>query len=194
MLSNVLHSIFQHLSDHILMKILCKDQPIRSHAAFNELYRRYNQRIFFYIFNLTKQHQKSEELTNETFFTLYEKRHRFNLDKKLSPWLFTIARNKAFNILNKKVEILFSENDPGNITANNAIEDQQLYEIIYREEQKLIQQALYSIPEKQRDAITLWLDDLSMQEISEIMEITPQAVKNLIHRAKQQLIKKLNKE
>jgi RNA polymerase sigma-70 factor (ECF subfamily) len=194
MLEKILSPIFQQVSDKKLMLKIQQGKNPFAHAAFNELYHRYHRKIYFYLYHLLTKVELAEEITNETFFTLYHKSSQFDPQRPLLPWLFTISRNKAFNLMAKKQEVLFNEQDPGEITVDLTTIDQQLLTLIADEQQQQIQNALQALPLNQKEALTLWLQECSTKEMASIMQTTPQAVKNLVHRAKQQLILKLKEE
>lgn len=108
----------------------------------------------------------------------------YRSDYQVSTWLWTIARNKAYDYTKKRKE--------GHI-------DDELLAIIPNDDlsvlQKLAQEAssetirdaLAKLPDSQRDAILLWMDDYNTKEMAEIMGKSEQAVKNLINRGKNKL-------
>ncbi|MFZ3150109.1 MAG: sigma-70 family RNA polymerase sigma factor [Anaerolineaceae bacterium] len=64
---------------------------------FSELYRRHVSSVYYYLYSRVQNIADAEDLTSETFITALETRHRLRDPSKLTPWLFTIARNKAMD-------------------------------------------------------------------------------------------------
>ena len=58
-----------------------------------DLYETYERYIFRYLYGLTLNYYKAEELTQETFFQLLKSVHRFRGDCHVSTWIYKIARN-----------------------------------------------------------------------------------------------------
>jgi len=63
--------------------------------SFSELYRLHVNNIYYYILSRVRNSADAEDLTSQTFITALENRHRLRNPKKFTPWLYSIARNKA---------------------------------------------------------------------------------------------------
>lgn len=139
--------------------------------SIKELYETYERYIFKYLYGLTLDFYKAEELTQETFFQLLKSLHRFRGDCHVSTWIHRIARN------------VFKEY----IRKNNVMEisiDESLFDIPIRdgpeevferkESSRLIVMALLKIPEKQREV--LWLREWQGLTYEEIAAITSNSV------------------
>lgn len=150
--------------------------------SIKELYETYERYIFRYLYGLTFDHYKAEELTQETFFQVLKSIHRFRGDCHVSTWIYKIARN------------VFNEYCRRNKTTTISI-DEDLFDIPDRdspekvferkESSKLIKSALLNVPEKQREV--LWLRDFQELSYEEIASITGRSiswVKVNIHRAR----------
>lgn len=144
--------------------------------------------------------EDARDVVQETFIEVYESIASFREDAKLSTWLYRIAVNKSLNLIRKNrfkgwlVRLdLFTpaEQEDGNTSVDPAwqvagetpAEDNRI---------RTIRKAVDSLPESQRIAFVLhkYLD-LSYKEISSVMEVTLPSVESLLHRAKQNLQKKL---
>lgn len=168
-------------TDRELMILVTKDN---NHHAFRKLYERLNEKLYRFIFYIVLNENIAQEITHEAFLALYDKRKMYRSDYQVSTWLWTIARNKAYDYTKKRKE--------GHI-------DDELLAIIPNDDlsvlQKLAQEAssetirdaLAKLPDSQRDAILLWMDDYNTKEMAEIMGKSEQAVKNLINRGKNKL-------
>ncbi|MBC7875294.1 MAG: RNA polymerase sigma factor [Ferruginibacter sp.] len=170
-------------------------------TAFKYLVTTYQDRVFNTALAIVQNAQDAEDVAQEVFIKVYRSIHSFKGESKLSTWLYRIATTGALDLLrNRKskkrfgfMQRLFGEgNEP-------------LYEIPdfnhpgialdRKENAAKLFKAIAQLPENQKAAFTLHkLEDLSYQEISEVMKTSVPAVESLMHRAKQNLRKILEKE
>ena len=80
----------------------------RDDSAFPTLLDRYLKPILNFINQMVGDYQVAEDLTQETFIKAWKNLGRFEQDKKFKTWIFTIAKNTAFDHLRKKKSIPFS--------------------------------------------------------------------------------------
>ncbi|HEX2936965.1 MAG TPA: RNA polymerase sigma factor [Bacteroidales bacterium] len=167
--------------------------------AFRELIEKYQQLVHKTCFNILRQEEDAEDVVQEVFIESFESIRLFRKESKFSTWLYRIAINKSLNHKRKhkwknvvsSIENFFGGDNPRfeivDHNANNSPET-----IDYNERARILQQAIQSLPENQRIAFTLCkYDELSYQEISEIMNLSFSSVESLIHRAKMNLQKRL---
>jgi len=70
-------------------------------ADFTELYRRNATNVFYYLYSRVRNVADAEDLTSQTFVTALENLSGLRDPLKFTPWVFTIARNKAFDFFRK---------------------------------------------------------------------------------------------
>ncbi len=68
-------------------------------ASFAELYRRYSGRIYGNILKLVKEQQAAEELLQDVFAKLWEKRESISIDTSFQSYLFVVSRNAVYNFM-----------------------------------------------------------------------------------------------
>lgn len=158
--------------------------------AFEYLYNKYKRKIEYFIFNIVKDYQKAEDLTQETFIYVMQNSMKENTSFKY--YLYLVARSKAYNYINvEKRRIELNEQ-----FLNNENLDKDILEIIIQEENK--KELLNSIDElkdKYKNAIYLTnIEGLSYEETSKILGQTLSNTKTLIHRGKIDLRKILLKK
>jgi len=185
------------LEDGELIERLCK----REEQAFKEIVEKYKSLVFNACFNILQNSMDAEDIAQEVFIEIYESINKFRAESKLSTWLYRIAVNKSLNHARKhkwRVMVKSFEDNAGRGTKDKIgeIEDKNSgdspFNIEYKERASVLQQALDSLAENQRIAFTLSkFEDLSYQQISEIMNLSMPSVESLIHRAKINLQKKL---
>jgi RNA polymerase sigma-70 factor (ECF subfamily) len=169
-------------------------------AAFAELVDKYKQPVMNFICRSLRDEIEAEDLAQMVFFQAYKSRARYRQTAKFSTWLFTIARNLCLNEIRRR-----SRHPAESIEESHAEhEDQprQQYEdksqigapenLLHDELARKIEEALAELPENQRTAILLCRqDELSYEEIAEILGCSLSATKSLIHRGRETLKEKL---
>lgn len=160
--------------------------------AFEYLYSKYKNKIEYFIFNIVKDYQKAEDLTQETFIYVMQNKMKENYDFKY--YIYLVAKSKAYNYIN--VTKRRNEIDEQYIINESEKIEKDILEIITREESKKeILEAIDKLEEKYKNAIYLVnIEGLSYEETSEILEQTLPNTKTLIHRGKMQLRKILIKK
>jgi RNA polymerase sigma-70 factor (ECF subfamily) len=162
--------------------------------AFEELMLRYQNRVLSLLAHLVGQRDLAEDLTQEVFLRVYRARSRYVPGAKFSTWLFTIAGNVASNALRTKArrhEVhlapLASESAPHSLEAV-ALAASGLMPTRQLDKAELcaaVQQAIGSLNDRQRMAVLLAkFEHFSYADIAEVMDMSPQAVKSLLSRAR----------
>ena len=160
--------------------------------AYIELVNRYKDKLINFIYNYLGDVESSEDVVQETMIKLYQKKHYYKEIAKFSTWLYTIAKNLANTELRKrkqrKTTLLsqFSKDDkmydlPSN---DNEVGQEIQTEIV----SKIIRDAVDQLSEKFKIVITLRdIQQLSYEDISEIIDVPIGTVKSRINRARLQL-------
>ncbi|HEY1785252.1 MAG TPA: sigma-70 family RNA polymerase sigma factor [Pirellulales bacterium] len=169
-----------------------------SAAAFDELMTRYQSRLVTVLDHLTGRRELAEDLAQEVFLRVYRARSRYVPGAKFSTWLFTIANNVASNALRtlaRRPEVQVAPRDPaasgGNSLDHLALEASGLMptrQLDKTELQEVVEQALAALNPQQRMAVLLSkFEEMSYHDIAETMQKSPQAVKSLLARARENL-------
>ena len=160
--------------------------------AYIELVNRYKDKLINFIFNYLGDIESSEDVVQETMIKLYQKKHYYKEIAKFSTWLYTIAKNLANTELRKrkqrKTTLLsqFSKDDKTyDLPSNEKEVGQELQTEIVS---KIIRDAVDQLSEKFKTVITLRdIQQLSYEDISEIIDVPIGTVKSRINRARLQL-------
>ncbi|MGV3773489.1 MAG: RNA polymerase sigma factor [Verrucomicrobiales bacterium] len=169
-------------------------------AAFEELVEKYKQPITNLLYRNLRDATEAEDLAQNVFIQVYKSADRYRADAKFSTWLYTIARNLCLNEIRRRsrhpADSLDQMTAPdGEHTAKQFPDknEQAAGEKMLRSElESKVEQALSELPENQRNAMLLYQQqDLSYDEISEVMNCSLSATKSLIHRARETLKAKL---
>jgi len=170
-------------------------------AAFEELMLRYQNRLVTVLEHLTGQRDAAEDLAQEVFLRVYRSRKKYVPGSKFSTWLFTIANNIASNARRsrarrKERNLAPSEGDETGAWGAAPLEQLALAksalmptrQLDKAEMREVVRLALDTLNERQRMAVLLCkFENMSYTEISETMGMTPQAIKSLLSRARDNL-------
>ncbi|WP_257669112.1 RNA polymerase sigma factor [Parapedobacter tibetensis] len=161
------------------------------HHAFSHLYHQYSPALIANLIKLLKNDVLVEEVLQETFMALWEKRGEIDPDKPVAGYLFRISANKAKNLFKRAVhdEKMRAYFQPVIAGGYEQIETQ----LFQKENEKLLHGLLSKLPAKQREVYTLCkLEGLSYREVAECLGISESAVNAHIQRAnaflKEQLV------
>ena len=171
-------------------------------SAFELLVRRYQDALVNYIYYTINDYHRAEDLAQETFLRVFKNASRYEPKASFKSWLYTIATNLSRNEIRNRarrktyfLKDMVDENEDvydSEFMIDTRFQPDILYE--KKERQQLIKKTLKQLPENQRLALTLvTYQELSYEEISEILNCSVGAVKSLIHRARQNMKKLLIK-
>lgn len=179
----------QEITDNELMHMFVKDND---QIAFERLYYKYKSALLRFSYGYTGSQALAEEVVHETFLKVYRFKTKFDDKLAFKTWLWTICKNTNLDLLDKR-KLGFIEESLDNLVFEiESPIDSALEQLIISSTQERVQAALLTIPLSQREALLLWMnDDLSFDGMGNVLNKTPQAVKNLIHRAKLALKEKL---
>ena len=158
-------------------------------------------KIFNTIYSFIDNYEDALDLTQETFIYAFRNIEKFRYESSVSTWLYAIAINvcKRSNKKKKRFLAIFTDSLDDPETSSN-IKNYVSYEqpvsesLEINEEQALIRQAISSLPKKYGIVIILkYLQDLSYEEIAQIVNCSVGTVKSRLSRAKEKLKPKLSK-
>ena len=147
-------------------------------AAFEIIYERYRRPILAYIYQITRNYDESACIGQDVFLRVFEHVGRFDITRRFSTWLYTIARNASIDYLqsrSRKVMIGFTDldrDDESNSVAANAPAPGVSVEtkLAISESNKLLAEALAELPQIYREIIELVIfQELSYEDASAIL-------------------------
>ncbi len=146
--------------------------------AFNELFRRYERKVYMYCMRVLLDEDVAHDAFQEAFTRLYEHRHSYD-GRNFMVWFFTIIRNVCLNMRrNKKFTVPFETSVANETPAK--VKDVALHDQVAA--------ALNRLPMDYREAIVLYeYDGYSYQEIADITGASIATVKIRIFRARKML-------
>lgn len=157
-------------------------QSTKKELAFKQLITTYKKRLYWHIRKIVINHDDSDDVLQNTFIKVYKNIDGFKGDSKLYSWLYRIATNESITFINNKAK-------RNGITSEEFQEQviENLKSDVYFEGDEIqlkLQKAIGTLPEKQRLVFTMkYFDDLTYDELSEILETSVGALKASYHLA-----------
>lgn len=154
-------------------------------SAFNHVVLRYQEKVYWVARRFVNDHDSADDVTQEVFCKAYESLKEFRGDSSLYTWLYRITVNVALNAIRKqkirdffRIDELFEAEDVDSPPPDEALERQ--------EERALIEQAIATLPTKQKSVFLLrYYDELPYEEIAKILKTSVGGLKaNYFHAVK----------
>ena len=152
-------------------------------VAFEELVRRYENRIYSFVYQSCGHDADAREVTQDTFARAFEAIAQFDPARPFASWLFTIARRKGIDCFRARIP------GDGQAAPEEADPDDPAELLARREEaRELWGRARQSLPESQFQALWLrYAEDIDLAQIGRVLGKTQTHVKVLLFRARHKL-------
>jgi RNA polymerase sigma-70 factor, ECF subfamily len=158
-------------------------------AAFQHIYELYARKVLNFVYRLVRSPEEAEELTQETFVTVYRKFGTLQDDTRFEPWLFRIARNLCYQRYRNRGPATVSVDEIGDdgrplaeVADTRRTPEQSLRSV---ELEAVVERVIAELPEKYREVLVLAVvQQLEYQQIAEIVGRSLASVKTDIHRAR----------
>ena len=193
----VVEKSLDNASDNELIKQISKG----STAAYEELVKRYETKVFNLAMSFTRNIEDAEEVLQDVFLTVYRKVEGFEGKSAFSSWLYRITVNAAFMKLRKRKQnqaVSLDEVTPVLEKSWQEREDSPIHHCdalaINNQLKETLTRAIEKLPEEYRLVFMLRdVDGLSNKEVGEMLKISIPAVKSRLHRSRLMLRKKLHR-
>ncbi len=173
----------------------------RDEAAFNELVRAYEKRVFRLVLRMLGDRAEAEDVAQDVFITVFKSIDSFRGESKLSTWMFRVATNHCKNrikYLDRRARGKKGELDE--LSEHDALESASMSSsaMVARPDQQaeanqieaIVRAAISELDEDQRALVVLRdVENLSYEEIQQITGLPEGTVKSRLHRARLQLAK-----
>lgn len=166
---------------------------VREHLAFAEIMRRYQQKLLVYIMRISNvSREEAEDILQDSFIKAYRNLYDFDTSLKLSSWLYRITHNQVISAYRKRnarahghavdIDDSVLERIASDIDTGREVDIALL--------RTNIEDIISDMPEKYREVLVLrFFEDLSYQEISDVLRKPIGTVATLVNRAKEQFKK-----
>ena len=160
--------------------------------AFGILYNKYKDKIKYFVFNIVKDYEKAEDITQDVF--LYVLQHKLREGYSFKYYIYLVAKSRALNY--KDTEKRRNDINERYLFKEAENEKQDIVDIIEKEEnKKKIIEAINELDDKYKNVIYLIkIEELSYKETAQILGMSLSNIKVLVHRGKKELRKILLKK
>jgi len=152
----------------------------RKHYAFNLLVRKYQEKIYYFIRRMVIDHDDADDVAQNVFIKVWNNLDSFREDSKFFTWLYRIAVNESLSFLkSKRLHSFLSLASPEALMIKS-LNSESYFD--GEEIQKKLQIAILGLPKKQKLVFNMrYYDDLSYEEMSEILGTSVGALKASYH-------------
>lgn len=172
-----------HRSDTEQLDALAQDQM----SAFEALYHRYKQPVYANIAKLVRQPEAAEDLLQEVFLTLWEKRHVLNFGQDLGGWLFVVSYNKAATHLKKQLKeavLMVRQPELADVLPQLPAPDKELFE----QQLALVEAAVCRLPARKQQVFRLCrFEGKSCEEVAVTVGVSAASVRDYLKQATRQV-------
>ncbi len=168
------------ISDDQILSLCQKETNIEH--GFKLLMQKYQERLYWHVRRMVFEHDDANDVIQNTFIKVYRSIHKFEGKSQLYTWLYRIATNESITFLNKKNRKSTASLDNEDYNLENQLKADDYFD--GDEIQRKLQEALNTLPEKQRAVFNLrYFDAMSYAEISETLGTSVGALKASYHHA-----------
>jgi RNA polymerase sigma-70 factor (ECF subfamily) len=156
--------------------------------AFDDVYSAFNTRLFTFLVRLSRRRDVAEDLLEETWLRLVKHARRLRPDTRLGPWLFTVARHLHVSFNRSRV---LEDSALVSLLAvwPFSLEHASPFEAVAASElERRVERALAALPSTSREVLLLvGVAGLSHSDAADVCGITPEALRQRLHRAREAL-------
>ena len=150
--------------------------------AFGMIVARYRERLYWHVRKIVIVHEDADDVLQNTFLKAWKGIESFKGDAQLYTWLYRIATNESINFLNQKRNRHFLPMEDAEYLLSQSLHNDAYFS--GDELQLQLQQAILSLPEKQRIVFNMrYFDEIPYEEMSEILGTSAGALKASYHHA-----------
>ena len=174
------------------------DQKCSKKETMHHIFESYYSYVNYTAYTLVHDIHTAEDITQETFIKAFHHLETIHDNKKLGPWLKTIATRTAIDFLRKnhyKMKVLTDAVEIENIQIHSKYGHSQIEELVEnKDDTLLLEEKINSLKREYREILLLkYRYDLKNIEIADTLGISAAAAKTRLYRARHQLRLKLNK-
>ena len=170
--------LFENISDSELARKIKGGEK----NAYQELFERYAPRIYQFSLSYLKNNADAEELVQDVFLKIWEKRDMLDESKNIKSFIFKVAVNTIYDFIrHKNIENAFNDYTRANFETNS---DNTWHMVIYDEMQENLQKLVAQLPGQQQKIFQLSKEEgLTSEEIAVKLNLSKRTVDNHLYRA-----------
>ena len=169
-----------HAEEHALVSASQRGER----QAFAQLVERYWDRLYRWLYHLTRDRHTAEDLVQESFLKAFRGLKRFEAGSNFKAWLFRIAHNSFAN--HRRGAARLRQTLPDDVAEHG---EGPLDQVVSREALQLLARAVEKLPPDFRSAFLLRAEeDLSFREIAAVLDLTEETARWRVFKARQKLL------
>jgi RNA polymerase sigma-70 factor (ECF subfamily) len=160
--------------------------------SFEKLVKRYQKKIYYLAYRMTKDHDAADDIAQETFIKAYYSLQKFKEGYGFFPWIYRICMNLSINYLKRRKFVISESMISPQMERKEAVGFNPL-DILIKEEKRIkIENAIEKLPPPFKAVFVLKIyEDLSYEDIARALNISKGTVMSRLFRARERLIKEL---
>jgi RNA polymerase sigma-70 factor, ECF subfamily len=156
--------------------------PASRDAALSALIKKYQKPLYWHIRKIVISHDDADDVLQNTFIKAWKGLENFKGESALYTWLYRIATNEALTFLRQKQKANTQSIHPIEYQLSKSLESDTYFK--GDEVQLKLQQAILTLPEKQRIVFNMrYYDEVPYEKMSEVLETSVGALKASYHHA-----------
>lgn len=159
--------------------------------VYSEFYKKYWNLVFSTILYMVKNKECAEDIAQDVFIKLFDKLDTFRGESKIETWIIKITRNFTIDYIKRKNKINFVNLD--NISDLLSISNESYNELDLDYINKKIKIFIEELSPKRKKIFKLFISDMKMKNIANIMSLSYETVKVQCFLAKHEIQKKIKK-
>lgn len=180
----------QYTEDELIERLR---DPAAQRDAFAQVVSMYGEKLYWHIRKMVLNHDDANDLLQNTFLKAWMNLDYFRGDAKLSTWLYKIAINECITFLNKQRNQNNVSIDDTDVFLIERLKGDDFFD--GDEAQSKLQQAILTLPEKQRLVFNMkYFDEMKYDDMSEILGTSVGALKASYHHAVKKVEEFLTKD
>lgn len=166
--------------------------------AFSEFFNLYKEKIYHIAYKIFRNSHEAEDIVQETFLRVYTNLDKYDEVRKFSTWIYCIGSRICGDKLRKKKPLYSLDNNLNEYSKENFyslvanVKEEPLNKLVENEARNYICIAIRELPLKYQEVIVLrHLNELSLQEMSQILNLPITTIKTRLFRGREYLANKL---
>lgn len=160
--------------------------------AFEKLFQKYHKKLYVFLFQLLHSKEDAEEIVQEAFIKIWEKREEFKEEHSFNSFLFTIAKNSFLNLNRKKINRRVIDNHLDFVEVTSSVNTDDY--VIFQETKDILNLIINDLPPKRKEIFLLRrIEGLTRKEIAKELGISVITVDSQLTKANTYLKDQLKK-
>lgn len=161
--------------------------------SFNIIVNKYELNILKFIYNMIKNKEAAEDITQEVFINVYNKLYMYNKKYKFSNWILQISRNKCIDYIRKYRRVYEADIDEYNNIASKDTSPEKVLE--YKESKSMLEEFLNTLGSEEKQILNLrYSQQATFKDIAIILDMNESTVKRKYYKAKSEFMKLREKD